>query len=107
MTFFITGDKVAAVEPPIDSSEKTIKVLKEADENDSEPFPALISVENFKSLVSSLLDLLELRNEEDKQIHLIVNQSRILDTKMLRNDTTFAISSKSKTNLVKIYLDKV
>ena len=100
---------VPVLEHPIDAPEKIIKVLKEADENDSEPFPVMISVENIKSLVSNLLELLELRNEEDKQkqVHLIVNKTRIIDTKMISNNATFVLSSQCKTNLVKIYLDPI
>ena len=95
---------VPVLEHPIEPPEKLIKV--QIVEKESELVISEISVKNIKSLISNLFELLKLRNEENN-VYLIVNRSRILDTKLINSGTKFVLSSKCKTNLVKLYLDSV
>jgi hypothetical protein len=102
----IIGNKdIGVTETPVEPPKKTIKVCQAASEDDSEGFPVLLIVENIKNLVLNLLELLQLQNSENKPVVLLLNKLRIIKTNVIPNDSSYALSSKVKDNLIKIYLD--
>ena len=76
---------------------------KGADENDSEPFPVEISYSSMGEFIEKLKEVVEVSDE--KPIHIVVNKTRILDTKLFEDNASFVLSVKVKSNLIRIHLD--
>ena len=84
---------------------KTIKVQLEQSD-DSETFPALLSVGNMETFLKNLLDFVGIPSE-GKPVILIVNKFRILDCDLLDCDPTYIVTKKVKTSSIKVYLDPI
>ena len=82
---------------------KIIKVYVDSVDEDSEQLPTLLTVENFKCLVDNLKELLNIT--EDKPVNLILDKARVLDILMISHDSSYVVSSKSKPNVIKIYMN--
>ena len=86
-------------------TDKSIKVVVNPSDEDSEPFPTLVQIEDFESLKDNLIEVLSLKKADIVQV--IVNKNRILNCKTLINDHIYALTYKVKTNCVKVYLDTI
>jgi len=83
---------------------KSITVLQDNLEDDSETLPALLTVTDLRTLMDDLIELMGL-SKENKNLVMVLNKTRILNTDLISNGASFNLSYKVKENKIKFYLD--
>ena len=79
-------------------------MLQDNLEDDSETLPALLTVTDLRTLMDDLIELMGL-SKENKNLVMVLNKTRILNTDLISNGASFNLSYKVKENKIKFYLD--